>query len=76
MRTATGAILTFGVLAGLAYMARTALPASPVFTLDWKAQEIFIPFNIAVFWACAMTGGALVVFQMLRAMLRDVARLR
>lgn len=76
MRTATGVILTIGVLAGLAYFARTSLPSSPVFTLNWNAQEIFIPFNIAVFWGCAMTGGALVVFEALRAMMRDVVRLR
>lgn len=76
MRTATSVILTIGVLAGLAYVLRTALPSSPVLTFNWNAQQFFIPFNIAAYWACAMTGGVLVIFQMLRGMMRDVGRLR
>ncbi|MEJ2009846.1 MAG: hypothetical protein P8Z30_17105 [Acidobacteriota bacterium] len=76
MRTATGVIATIVVLAGLAFVVRAALPSSPVFTIDWNAQQLYIPFNIAAFWACAMTGVVLTFFQMIRAMLQDVGRLR
>lgn len=76
MRTATSVIVTIVGLAGLAYVVKTSLPGSPVFTVEWNAQQFFVPFNIAAYWACAMTGVFVVVFQMLRAMLRDVHRLR
>jgi len=76
MRTATGVIMTMIVLASLAYAVRVALPSSPVFTINWNAQQLYIPFNIAAFWICAMAGVVLAFSQMIRAMLRDVGRLR
>ncbi len=76
MRVATSVIVTIAGLTGLAYMVRAILPSSPVFTVEWNAQQFFIPFNIAACWACAMTGVFLGVFQTVRAMLRDAERMR
>ncbi len=76
MRTATSVIVTIAGLAGLAYVVKATLPGSPVFTVEWNAQQFFIPLNIAAYWACAMTGVFLALFQTVRALLRDAERMR
>lgn len=76
MRTATSVIFTLVVLVGLAYAAKMYLPSSEVISFNWNAQQIFIPINIAGFWACAISGVFLSTVQMVRGMLRDTQRLR
>lgn len=75
MRTATGVVFTLVVLAGLAYAARTFLPSSQVISFNWNSQQIFVPVNIAGFWACAISGVFLSTVQMVRGMMRDARRL-
>jgi hypothetical protein len=75
MRAVSSAILIVGGLAGLGYVLKTVLPGSSVITLEWKAQQYYIPFNIAAFWACVAVGAIAGAIQMVRAMLRDVERL-
>lgn len=75
MRTATGVVFTLVVLVGLAYTARAFLPSSQVIALNWNSQQIFVPLNIAGFWACAISGVFLSTVQMVRGMLRDARRL-
>ena len=76
MRTATGVLFTLVFLVGLAYGLKAFLPYAPVFTIQWNSEAFYIPLNIAGFWACLSAGVFASFYQMVRAMLGDVQRLR
>ena len=76
MRSIAGVCLSFVLLVGLAYGLKTYLPYAPVFTVQWNSQAYYIPFNIAAYWTCLSAGVLASFYQMIRAMLADVQRLR
>ena len=76
MRTVASVIFIAGGLVVLGYVLKAILPDSSVITINWNAKEYYIPFNIVAYWACitaAVVGGVVLT---VRAMLRDVERLR
>lgn len=76
MRSVTGVFLSLVFLVGLGFALKAYLPYAPVFTVQWNSQAHYIPFNIAAFWACLSAGVFASFYQMVRAMLGDVQRLR
>lgn len=76
MKAATTVMLSIGGLVGLGYVLRLLLPHSPVVSFDWGIREYYLPFNILAYWACVAAAVVAGTIQALRAMLRDVVRLR
>lgn len=76
MRALSSALLTLAFLTAIGYVFENTLPSSSIITVNWDAQQYFIPYNEAAFWGCAGLGVIFGIFQMLRVMLRDAQRLR
>lgn len=76
MRAISSALLTAAFLSAIGYVFENILPSSSIITVNWNAQQYFIPYNTAAFWGCVVLGVIVGIFQMLRVMLRDVERLR
>ncbi len=76
MRAISSALLTAAFLSAIGYVFENILPSSSTITVNWNAQQYFIPYNTAAFWGCVVLGVIVGIFQMLRVMLRDVERLR
>ena len=76
MRAISSALLTVAFLSAIGYVLENILPSSSIITVNWNAQQYFIPYNTAAFWGCVGLGVIAGIFQMVRVMLRDVQRLR
>ena len=76
MRALSSALLTLAFFAAIGYVLENTLPSSSIITVNWDAQQYFIPYNEAAFWGCVGLGVIFGIFQMVRVMLRDVERLR
>ena len=76
MRAISSGLLTVAFLSAVGYVLENILPNSSVITVNWDAQQYFIPYNEAAFWGCVGLGVIFGIFQMLRVMLQDVQRLR
>lgn len=76
MRAVSSALLTAAFIAAIGYVLENILPSSSVITLNWNAQEYFIPYNIAAFWGFVLLGAIAAVIQAVRVMLEDARRLR
>ena len=76
MRAISSALLTAAFLSAIGFVLENILPSSSIITVNWNAQQYFIPYNTAAFWGCVVLGAIAGVVQMVRVMLRDVQRLR
>lgn len=76
MRSISGVILTLALLGSLAYASRSFLPYDPVFTIQWNSEALFVPLNMAAYWACLTTGVFALIVKMIRAMMGDMDHLR
>ena len=76
MRALSSALLTAAFLTAIGYVFENILPSSSIITVNWNAQQYFIPYNTAAFWGCVALGAIAGAVQMVRVMLRDAERLR
>ena len=76
MRAISSALLTVAFLSAIGYVLQNVLPSSSVITLNWNAQQYFIPYSTAAFWGCVGLGIIVGIIQMIRIMLEDAQRLR
>ena len=76
MRAISSALLTAAFLTAIGYVLENTLPSSSIITVNWNAQQYFIPYNTAAFWGCLTLGVIVGIFQMVRVMLEDARKLR
>jgi hypothetical protein len=76
MRALFSALLTVAFLTSIGYVLENTLPSSSTITVNWNAQQYFVPYPTAAFWGCVALGIIVGIIQMIRIMLEDAQRLR